>query len=130
MKGETIDDAAIRMAAADNVVTALEDLPAGREFDVDGEMVTLAEPVEFGHKFALTSFEPGDTVWKYGEVIGTATEAIAAGEWVHTHNVVSTRGQPSTESGESAETDESTESGESAETDESAESDDAKRGDA
>jgi altronate dehydratase small subunit len=94
MKGETIDDAAIRMAAADNVVTALEDLPAGRAFDVDGETVTLAEPVEFGHKFALTSLESGDTVRKYGEVIGTATEPIAPGEWVHTHNVVSTRGQP------------------------------------
>jgi len=104
MKGETIDDAAIRMAAADNVVTALEDLTAGREFDVDGETVTLTEPVEFGHKFALVSFEPGDTVRKYGEVIGTATEPIAAGEWVHTHNVVSTRGQPGDGGGEADET--------------------------
>jgi len=100
MKGETIDDAAIRMATADNVVTALEDLPAGRAFSVDGETVTLVEPVEFGHKFALTALEPGDTVRKYGEVIGTATEPIAAGEWVHTHNVVSTRGQPGDDGGE------------------------------
>jgi altronate dehydratase small subunit len=100
MKGETIDDAAIRMADPDNVVTALEDLPAGREFGVDGGTVTLAEPVEFGHKFAVVPLEPGDTVRKYGEVIGTATEPIAAGEWVHTHNVVSTRGQPGDESGE------------------------------
>jgi len=100
MKGETIDDAAIRMAPEDNVVTALEDLPAGRAFDVDGGTVTLAEPVEFGHKFALASLDPGDTVRKYGEVVGTATEPIAAGEWVHTHNVVSTRGQPGDEGGE------------------------------
>jgi len=101
MKGETIDDAAIRMAPEDNVVTALEDLPAGRTFDVDGETVTLAEPVEFGHKFALVSLEPGDTVRKYGEAVGTATEPVAAGEWVHTHNVVSRRGQPGDRGGDS-----------------------------
>jgi hypothetical protein len=33
----------------------------------------------------------GDSVVKYGEVIGRATSAIAAGRHVHVHNVVSAR---------------------------------------
>ncbi len=94
MKGRTVDDACIVMADADNVATALADLEAGRRFVVDEREVLLAEAVEFGHKFALEPIVEGDPVIKYGEVIGRATERIAAGEWVHVHNVESTRARP------------------------------------
>lgn len=87
------------MDESDNVVTALEDLAAGREFAVDGRTVRLSESIAFGHKFAVVSIEAGDPVRKYGEVIGEATTAIGGGDWVHTHNVVSKRGQPETDPG-------------------------------
>jgi len=117
MKGITIDDAAIVMAEADTVATALDDLETGREFDLAGygfavgeHTVTLTEQVEFGHKFALEPIAEGELIRKYDEVVGEATRDIAAGEWVHTHNVESTRARPGDESdgsddGESAETD-------------------------
>ena len=40
-----------------------------------------------GHKVAVTSLRSGDAVVKYGCPIGVATCDIAAGEWVHSHNV-------------------------------------------
>ncbi|MBQ9113535.1 MAG: altronate dehydratase [Clostridia bacterium] len=42
-----------------------------------------------GHKFALKEITKGEYVIKYGEIIGRATQNIACGEWVHTHNVKS-----------------------------------------
>ena len=93
MKGEVLDGAALRMAPADTVATALEDLPAGRRLSVEGRSVELSEAVAFGHKFALRAIEVGEEITKYGYVIGRATEPIAPGDWVHVHNVESTRGR-------------------------------------
>lgn len=93
MKGEVLGDLGLHMAADDNVVTAIEDLEAGATLPYDGEVIELTEAVPFGHKVALVAFEPGDTVLKYGEPIGRATEAIDPGEHVHTHNTESQRGR-------------------------------------
>jgi altronate dehydratase len=46
-----------------------------------------------GHKFALRPIASGENVIKYGEPIGETTAAIARGEHVHVHNVVSHRGR-------------------------------------
>ncbi|QOS13742.1 SAF domain protein (plasmid) [Haloferax gibbonsii] len=93
MKGRVLDGAALVLADGDSVATALEDLDAGREVRDGDRAVTLADDVPFGHKFALEPLSAGETVRKYGEVIGRTTEAVAAGEWVHTHNCESTRGR-------------------------------------
>ena len=104
MKGRTYGDAALVMTDDDDVATALEDLSAGRRFEVEGRTVELAEDVEFGHKFALVDLAAGDQVRKYGEVIGRATRPIATGEWVHTHNVESARARPDSDEGAGAST--------------------------
>jgi len=93
MKGEVLDDAALRMAEVDTVATALTDLDAGRRLTDTDPTVTLAESVPFGHKVALVDHDSGDPVRKYGEVVGEATEPIESGEWVHTHNCASRRGR-------------------------------------
>jgi altronate dehydratase small subunit len=93
MKGDVVGDAALVMQADDTVATALDDLPEGRELEVDSGTITIAEPVRFGHKVALRSVPEGAPVRKYGEVIGTADRDIESGEWVHTHNCRSTRGR-------------------------------------
>ena len=94
MKGEVIADRALQLAERDTVVTALEDLEAGIELPrSDGRVIVLREEVPFGHKVALTRIDAGDSVYKYGEVIGRATRDIEPGEWVHTHNCESTRGR-------------------------------------
>lgn len=47
------------------------------------------DKIPAGHKFALRDILKGETVIKYGQIIGRATCDIKAGEWVHTHNVKS-----------------------------------------
>jgi len=90
-----LKEKAIVLNTKDNVATALTDLKAGTnlELDVGGKSLTvkLTAAVPFGHKFSLARIESGAPVIKYGEVIGTATSAIAPGDYVHVHNVASTR---------------------------------------
>lgn len=47
------------------------------------------ESIPAGHKYALRTIHKGEYIIKYGEIIGRATQEIAEGEWVHTHNVKS-----------------------------------------
>ncbi|WP_148416629.1 UxaA family hydrolase [Haloferax sp. KTX1] len=93
MKGRVLDDALLRLSASDNVGTTVDDLDADTEIETDDRTVVLAEDVPFGHKVALEPVDSGGEIRKYGEVIGAATQAIAVGEWVHTHNCESTRGR-------------------------------------
>lgn len=102
MKGVVIDGDALVLADDDNVATALDDLDADREFETGKTTVELVETVPFGHKFALGRISAGQPVRKYGEVIGTATQPIDPGEWVHTHNCESTRGRGDLPGGEDA----------------------------
>lgn len=77
----------------DNVATALEPLEPGRTVEVRNFTVSVREPIQRGHKVALTHIAAGQAVIKYGSPIGTASADIEAGTHVHTHNVSSTRGR-------------------------------------
>lgn len=72
---------------ADTVAVALQDIPVGTALKTPQGTVTTLEEVKRGHKVALKDFAVGDNVTKYGFPIGHATETIAAGAWVHTHNL-------------------------------------------
>jgi galactarate dehydratase len=71
----------IRLDARDNVAIVANDLglPAGTRF---GCGLTLTTFVPQGHKVALTEIGKGEAIRRYGEVIGTASTPIAAGEWI------------------------------------------------
>lgn len=77
----------LRINAADNVCIALDNLAAGEKVEVGGMEVTLAENIDKGHKFALRDLAQGENVIKYGYPIGHTTLAVAAGSWIHTHNL-------------------------------------------
>src|SRR5207244_6212952 len=51
--------------------------------------LTMRDSVAAGHKVALRAIPAGDPVVKYGHAIGVASRDIAAGEHVHSHNLVS-----------------------------------------
>lgn len=76
----------IRIHPSDNVMVALEALPAG--LTVENGQVCLQHDIPMGHKFAITSISTGENIIKYGDPIGHALQNIAPGEWVHTHNMV------------------------------------------
>lgn len=104
MKGKILDGDALLMTADDVVATAIDDLDAGHELDLDDRTLVLSEDIAFGHKLALIDIEKGDDIVKYGEVIGRASEPIAVGDWVHVHNCESTRGRGDLEIADGGET--------------------------
>ncbi len=75
----------IRLNPNDNVVVArAEILP---NTDIPGENVTTNGAVPRGHKIATAPIAKGDLARKYNQIIGFATEDIAPGDHVHTHNL-------------------------------------------
>lgn len=77
----------IYLHARDNVCVAARNLERGETVEVGGRHVKLLEPVRIGHKIAIHTIKPGDMVRKWGETIGYATQTIAPGQWVHSHNM-------------------------------------------
>ncbi|MFL5296895.1 MAG: UxaA family hydrolase [Phenylobacterium sp.] len=75
----------LRLHPADNVVIAMRKLVAGEALASEG--VTATEAIGNGHKVAVRPIRAGDTVRKYGQVIGAATADIAPGAHVHSHNL-------------------------------------------
>ena len=86
---------AVVLNAADDVAVALRDLRLGERVRIK-EAAALTElaalgDIPLGHKFARRAIAAGEIVRKYGEPIGGATAAIAAGAHVHVHNISSLR---------------------------------------
>ena len=75
----------VRLHPSDNVVVAVVGLSPGAELREPNVVVRQAIPA--GHKVAIVPIKAGEVVRKYGQVIGVATEDIAPGVQVHTHNL-------------------------------------------
>jgi len=91
----TIRSKAVVINKKDNVATAVTSMKTGStvSLEVQGrvEKIKLLSDIPMGHKFALRAMGENADVIKYGEPIGRTTAAIAKGEHVHVHNVVSHR---------------------------------------
>lgn len=81
---------ALRIHPRDNVAVALRNLDAGFAVAIGGDAVRLGTAIPMAHKFALGAIRAGEPIVKYGQPIGHATADIAAGGWVHAHNVRTT----------------------------------------
>ena len=79
----------MKLAPQDNVAVALRPLRAGEAVTLDGAVMAVDRDVAVGHKIAACAIAPGATITKYNCPIGIATQPIAAGQYVHTHNVKS-----------------------------------------
>jgi altronate hydrolase len=73
----------LRLHADDNVVVAIGDLAPGAMVDD----VRMARRIPRGHKAAIRPIAKGAPALKFGQIIGFALEDIAAGDWVHEHNL-------------------------------------------
>jgi len=98
-----LKQSAIVLNVKDNVATALADLKSGDVLQVEvgnkTQEIKLTSDIPFGHKFSLSKIELNSPVIKYGEVIGVSTTTIETGDYVHIHNVASTRGRGDLEGG-------------------------------
>ena len=77
----------IKINENDNVIVALKELTAGETILAGTQEVTARETIPAGHKMAIRDIATGAEVIKYGFRIGNAKENIAAGQWVHVHNL-------------------------------------------
>ena len=93
MSGQKV---ALVLDAKDNVAVVLADVATGDRCIIRGRgedyELEAIQNVAFGHKLALTVLEKDDPIYKYGEVIGIATENILPGCWIHSHNLYCARG--------------------------------------
>jgi altronate hydrolase len=75
----------IRLHSRDSVVVAIEELSPGTALPEIG--VVCKDTIPLGHKVAVKAIAVGEPVRKFDQIIGFATQAIAAGEHVHVHNM-------------------------------------------
>ncbi|MCC0051100.1 MAG: UxaA family hydrolase, partial [Rhodobiaceae bacterium] len=73
----------IQLNAQDNVAICSRGLAPGEAID----NLNVKSVVPRGHKIALTGIAEGQAVRKYAQIIGYASQPIAAGDHVHTHNL-------------------------------------------
>jgi altronate hydrolase len=79
----------IRIHPADDVVIARQQLLGGTRIAAEG--ITISGLIPPGHKVAVRAIAAGEPVRRYNQIIGTATQPIAAGQHVHTHNLAFSR---------------------------------------
>ncbi len=79
----------IRIHPADDVVIARQQLLGGTHIASEG--ITVSGLIPPGHKIAVRAIAAGAPVRRYNQIIGTATQAIAPGQHVHTHNLAFSR---------------------------------------
>lgn len=83
------DPRLLRLDPRDNVLCVTRALASGAVLEVEGQEVALSCDFAHGDKLASHAIAAGSPVLKYGQIIGTATQDVARGEWVHVHNLKS-----------------------------------------
>jgi altronate dehydratase small subunit len=78
----------VRLGTHDNVVVLTRHVDEGESFGgLDGRQWLMPSHLDVGNKLAAVPIAAGERVIKVGVPIGTATQAIAPGEHVHSHNL-------------------------------------------
>ena len=79
------DPLIIRIHPNDDVVIARRQLVGGTRIESEG--ITVVGLIPPGHKVATRPIAAGAPVRRYDQIIGSAKQAIAPGQHVHTHNL-------------------------------------------
>jgi altronate hydrolase len=78
---------AVVLRETDTVAIAPSPIPRGALVLVGRRTIEAREPIALGHKIAIVDADEKSAVRKFGHVIGFASRALRAGDWVHTHNL-------------------------------------------
>ncbi|TSJ44522.1 altronate dehydratase [Mucilaginibacter corticis] len=82
-KKETV----LRIHPHDNVLVALQDLPAGTTITFDGDNITLVTDVAAKHKFTMTDLGTDQEIYMYGVLVGKTNGPIAKGSAITVDNI-------------------------------------------
>ncbi len=83
----------VHASEKDNLVTCVKEMKTGDKVVVDGTEILVRDDIPKFHKMAIAEIQKGEAVYKYGEVMGVASQDIHIGQWAHIHNIDSTRGR-------------------------------------
>jgi altronate dehydratase small subunit len=84
-----MNDKLLQLSPADNIFVARCGIRAGEELAIGGQNISVETSIPLGFKVAARDIAAGEKILKYGAPIGSAKQAIRAGEIVHTHNMQS-----------------------------------------
>ncbi|MGB3244347.1 MAG: altronate dehydratase family protein [Sulfitobacter sp.] len=82
---QVINAKVILLAQTDNIVVATSPVAKGSVLVDHG--VSANHDTPQGHKIAVRPIQQGAPILKFDTVIGYAAEDIAAGDWLHSHNI-------------------------------------------
>jgi altronate hydrolase len=77
----------IKVHPSDNVIVALEDIPAGATVVYENATYKIVDDVAAKHKFYQSNMEAGDSVTMYGVLVGKVQEAVTTGMRMTTTNL-------------------------------------------
>src|SRR5262245_57809611 len=87
MAATPLAQVAVHLRPEDNIAVAARNLQPGLEVQHNGSTFPLQGRIGLGHKIALRPIKKGEAIYKYGQIIGFASQDIPAGTHVHVHNV-------------------------------------------
>ena len=82
---------AVHLRPMDNIAVAAKLVPGEVELTFDGGTFTVPATIKMGHKFAVRAIKEGDPIYKFGQIIGFASQQVPIGGHVHVHNVKVTK---------------------------------------
>ena len=77
----------IKVHPNDNVIVALEDIPAGAIIIYENETYQIVDDIAAKHKFYQSDMQPGDAVTMYGVLVGKVQIPVTAGMRMTTTNL-------------------------------------------
>lgn len=77
----------LKIQDMDNVLVAIREIKKGSLVEDEAREILVTEDIKPGHKLALKDIKKDEDVIKYGFPIGHASQDIAQGSWVHSHNL-------------------------------------------
>lgn len=72
----------------DNVLVALQDMPAGTDISFNGHNIQLQRNISAKHKFLISDIGEGAPITMYGVLVGKASKNILQGDTITTENVI------------------------------------------
>ena len=77
----------VHLNPRDSVVVCLRDFSPGDCVSLGTQSIVVRDNVPAGHKLAIQEIPSDSCIYKFGWAIGRASQAIAPGEHVHSHNL-------------------------------------------
>ena len=77
----------IKLNEKDNIGIAPMEIPENTKINLG---IVTKNQIPYGHKISLQDIKKGSFIYRYGQIIGTASNDISSGQHVHSHNLIFT----------------------------------------